>query len=160
MTRVYLSLGSNVDPEKNLRDAIAELRRKFGAIAVSLTYRFLAVGLDGPDFLNLAIGIETEMSAQALNDWVHELEDRQGRRRDVPRFSNRTLDIDIVLYGDEIVRGSGNLEIPRKELLLTFVMQPLNDIASDVVHPVLHRSIGELWRSGSAEGERGIVVDI
>jgi 2-amino-4-hydroxy-6-hydroxymethyldihydropteridine diphosphokinase len=160
MTRVYLSLGSNVDPEKNLRDAIAELRGKFGAIAVSPTYRFPAVGFDGPDFLNLAIGIETDMSAQALSDWLHELENLHGRRRDMPRFSSRTLDIDIVLYGDEIVHGSGNLEIPRKELLLTFVIQPLNDIASDAVQPVLHRSIGELWRDGAAEGERGIVVEI
>jgi 2-amino-4-hydroxy-6-hydroxymethyldihydropteridine diphosphokinase len=160
MTRVYLSLGSNLDPEKNLRHAIAELRAKFGDIDVSPTYRFPAVGFDGPDFLNLAVGIETGMSATSLNGWLHELEDRHGRRRDVPRFSSRTLDVDIVLYGNEIVHGSGNLEIPRKELLLTFVMQPLNDIASDAVHPVLHRSIGELWRSGSAEGERGIVVEI
>jgi 2-amino-4-hydroxy-6-hydroxymethyldihydropteridine diphosphokinase len=100
------------------------------------------------------------MSAQTLNDWLHELENRHGRRRDVPRFSNRTLDIDIVLYGDEIVHGSGNLEIPRQELSLTFVMQPLNDIASDVVHPVLHRSIGELWRDGVAKGELGTAVEI
>jgi 2-amino-4-hydroxy-6-hydroxymethyldihydropteridine diphosphokinase len=160
MTRAYLSLGSNADPEKNLRGAIAALREEFGAIAVSPTYRFPAVGFDGPDFLNLAVGIETDMSAQTLNDWLHQLENRHGRRRDVPRFSSRTLDIDIVLYGDEIVHGAGNLEIPRQELLLTFVMQPLNDIASDVVHPVLHRPIGELWRDGAAEGERGILVEI
>ena len=160
MTKVYLSLGSNLDPENNLRSAIAELREKFGDIVVSPTYRFPAVGFEGPDFLNLAIGIETEMSASALNDWLHELEDRRGRRRDVPRFSSRTLDVDIVLYGDNVVHGPRNLEIPRKELMLTFVMQPLNDIASDAVHPELHRSIGELWRSGAAEGERGIVAAI
>ena len=160
MTRVYLSVGSNIDPGKNLSGAIVELREKFGDIVVSPTYRFPAVGFDGPDFLNLAIGIETEMSAQALDDWLHALEDRHGRRRDVPRFSSRTLDIDIVLYGDAIVHGPGNLEIPRKELQLTFAMQPLNDIASDAVHPVLHRSIGELWRSGMAKGDRGIAVQL
>jgi 2-amino-4-hydroxy-6-hydroxymethyldihydropteridine diphosphokinase len=160
MTRVYLSLGSNVDPGDNLRLAIAELRKKFGDIDVSPTYRFRAVGFDGPDFLNLAVGIDTDMSATALNDWLHALEDRHDRRRDVPRFSNRTLDIDIVLFGEEIIRGPGNLDIPRKELMQTFVMQPLADIAPDAVHPVLRLSVGDLWRAGMAEGERGEIAPL
>jgi 2-amino-4-hydroxy-6-hydroxymethyldihydropteridine diphosphokinase len=158
MTRVYLSLGSNVDPEKHLRSAIAELREKFGDIDVSPTYRFPAVGFDGPDFLNLAAGIDTDLSATVLNDWLHALEDRHGRRRDVPRFSNRTLDIDIVLFGDEIICGPDNLDVPRKELMQTFVMQPLADIAPDTMHPVLLCSIGDLWRSHAAQGERGTAV--
>ncbi|HEX3896654.1 MAG TPA: 2-amino-4-hydroxy-6-hydroxymethyldihydropteridine diphosphokinase [Rudaea sp.] len=160
MTRVYLSLGSNVDSENNLRSAIAELREKFGDIDVSPTYRFAAVGFEGPDFLNLAVGIDTELSASALNDWLRALEDRHGRRRDVPRYSNRTLDIDIVLFGDDIFRGPGNLDVPRKELMKTFVMQPLADIAPDAVHPVLQRSIGDLWRTGVAEGERGEIAPL
>ena len=160
MTRVYLSLGSNVDPEENLRLGVAALREKFGDVAVSPTYRFPAVGFDGPDFLNLAAGIDTDMSVAALNDWLHALEDRHGRRRDVPRFSNRTLDVDIVLFGDKTLRGPGNLEVPRKELMQTFVMQPLADIALDAVHPILRCSIGDLWRAGLAEGERGEITTI
>jgi 2-amino-4-hydroxy-6-hydroxymethyldihydropteridine diphosphokinase len=160
MTRVYLSLGSNVDPEKNLRSAIAEMREKFSDADVSPTYRFPAVGFDGPVFLNLAVGIDTDMSAPALNDWLHALEDRHGRRRDVPRFSNRTLDIDIVLFGGGIFRGKGNFEVPRKELMQAFVMQPLADIAPDAVHPILRCSIGDLWRAGMAEGERGEIATI
>src|ERR1700733_1151898 len=74
MTRVYLSLGSNLNPEENLRSGVAALREKFGDVAVSPTYRFPAVGFDGPDFLNLAAGIDTDMSAAALNDWLHALE--------------------------------------------------------------------------------------
>jgi 2-amino-4-hydroxy-6-hydroxymethyldihydropteridine diphosphokinase len=155
MTRAYLSLGSNVDPERNLSAAIAELREKFGNVDVSPAYRFPAVGFDGPDFLNLAAGIDIDLSAIALNDWLHALEDRHGRRRDVPRFSNRTLDIDIVLFGNGVFFGPGHLEIPRAELMQTFVMQPLADIAGDVVHPVLKCSIDVLWRAGMAEGERG-----
>ncbi|MEP6483041.1 MAG: 2-amino-4-hydroxy-6-hydroxymethyldihydropteridine diphosphokinase, partial [Rudaea sp.] len=122
MTRVYLSLGSNIEPEKNLRDAIRELREKFGEIIVSPTYLFPAVGFDGADFLNSAAGIDTSMDALGLNAWLHALEDRHGRRRDGPRFSSRTLDIDIVLYGDAVMSGPGHLEIPRKELLHSFVM--------------------------------------
>ena len=146
MTRVWLSLGSNLEPGKNLHAALIELRARFGALIVSPVYRFPAVGFDGPDFLNLAVGIDTDLSAMVLNDWLHSLEDRHGRRRDVPRFSSRTLDLDIVLFGDQILRGPGNLEIPRPELKYAFVLKPLADIAADVVHPVLRKSIGQLWR--------------
>ena len=85
MARVYLSLGSNIEPGKNLRAAIDELRAKFGRIVVSPAYRFPAVGFDGPEFVNLAVGVDTDLDAFALNDWLHALEDRHGRRRDVPR---------------------------------------------------------------------------
>ena len=159
-TRVYLSLGSNVEPEKNLRAAIAELRAQFGSIDQSPAYRYPAVGFEGPDFLNLAVGIDTGLGPEALNDWLHALEDRHGRRRDVPRYSSRTLDVDIVLYGERVIKGAGNLEVPRAELLQTFVLQPLADIAPDAIHPTLHKSIAELWASGVASGERGSPVDL
>jgi 2-amino-4-hydroxy-6-hydroxymethyldihydropteridine diphosphokinase len=155
VTRVYLSLGSNLEPEKNLRAARDELHAKFGNVIVSPAYRFPAVGFDGPDFLNLAAAIDTDLDAVALNDWLHDLENRHGRRRDVPRFSSRTLDIDIVLYGDAVISGPGHLQIPRDELKHAFVLQPLADIASGVVHPVSKRTIGDLWReSNEAPGER------
>ena len=159
MQRVYLSLGSNLEPQKNLAAAVAELRQRFGAVLVSPTYRFAAVGFDGPDFLNLAVGIDTDLEPHALNDWLHALEARHGRRRDVPRYSSRTLDIDIVLYGDRVLSGAGHLEIPRGELLQTFVLQPLADIAPQAMHPVLRRSRAELWSSGAALGAPGSPVE-
>ena len=159
-TRAYLSLGSNVDPEKNLRAAIAELRTRFGAIDLSPAYRYPAVGFEGPDFLNLAAGIDTGLEPQALNDWLHALEDRHGRRRDVPRYSSRTLDVDIVLFDDLVITGTRNLEVPRAELTQAFVLQPLADIASAAIHPTLRKSIGELWASGAAVGSPGVPVDL
>ena len=151
MTRVWLSLGSNLEPQTNLRAALRELRARFGELIVSPAYRFPAVGFDGPDFLNLAVGIDTDLSAGMLNDWLHALEDRHGRKRDVPRFSSRTLDVDIVLFGDQVLKGPGNLEVPRSELKHAFVLKPLADIAPDVVHPVLGKTIGQLWREFPAE---------
>jgi 2-amino-4-hydroxy-6-hydroxymethyldihydropteridine diphosphokinase len=160
MTRIYLSLGSNIEPGKNLQAAIGDLHAKFGRIVVSPAYRFPAVGFAGPDFVNLAVGIDTDLDASTLNDWLHALEDRHGRRRDVPRYSSRTLDIDIVLYGERVIKGAGNLEVPRAELLQTFVLQPLADIAPDALHPTLHKTIAELWASGAARGEHGSPVDL
>ena len=137
MARVYLSLGSNIEPQKNLAAAIAELRERFGAITVSPIYRFAAVGFDGPDFLNLAVGIDTNLEPEALNDWLHALEARHGRRRDVPRYSSRTLDIDIVLFGDRVLSGAGHLEIPRAELIARTPLQRAGapeDVAGAVLY--------------------------
>ena len=145
MTRAYLSLGSNLEPEHHLRAALDELRARFGRVDVSPAYRFSAVGFEGPDFLNLAAAIDTDLDVHALNDWLHALEDRHGRCRDVPRFSSRTLDVDIVLFGDQVLSGAGNLQVPRDELKHAFVLRPLADIAAQVMHPVLHTTIGELW---------------
>lgn len=152
MTRVYLSLGSNLEPEKHLRAAIDALRAKFGDVTVSPTYRYPAVGFEGPDFLNLAAAVDTDLDAASLNDWLHDLENRHGRRRDAPRFSSRTLDIDIVFYGDAVMN---DLQIPRNELKYAFVLQPMADIAAAVAHPVSKKAIGELWReSKESPGER------
>ncbi len=144
MHRVYLSLGSNIAPQRHLGAAIEALRARFGEIAVSPVYRSAAVGFDGPAFLNLAVGIDTQLDPVALDAWLHALEDREGRRRDGPRYSSRTLDIDIVLYGEQIVRGPGHLEIPRPELAEPFVLVPLADIAPDARDPRSGRTIAEL----------------
>jgi 2-amino-4-hydroxy-6-hydroxymethyldihydropteridine diphosphokinase len=147
--RAWLSLGSNLDPERHLRAALAELHARFGALVVSPAYRFAAVGFEGPDFVNLAAGIDSDLDAYALNDWLHALEDRHGRRRDVPRFSSRTLDVDIVLFDDLVLSGPGNLEIPRRELAEAFVLRPLADIAPDLREPRSGRTLRELWAAAS-----------
>lgn len=153
MARVYLSLGSNQEPHRYLRAALDELRARFGHIDVSPAYRSAAVGFDGADFVNLAVGLDTDLAPNALNDWLHALEDRHGRRRDVPRYADRTLDLDIVLYDDLVAHGPGHLDIPRKELKYAFVLKPLADIAPDVRHPVSGSTMAELWAAFPAERE-------
>lgn len=145
MPSVCLSLGSNQDPETHLSSALASLRQRFDTLRVSAAYRFPAVGFAGADFVNLAAVIETDLAPDALNDWLHALEDRHGRRRDVPRFSDRTLDIDIILYGDQVLSGRGNLRVPRDELKHAFVLRPLAEIAPDFVVPTDGRTLRELW---------------
>jgi len=145
VARVYLSLGSNLEPRRHLPAAIRELRERFGELAVSPAYRTAAVGFDGAEFVNLAVGLDTELSPEALNDWLHALEDRHGRRRDVPRYADRTLDIDIVFYDDLVRNGPGHLQIPRDELRHAFVLRPIADIAPAFRHPVSGLSMAELW---------------
>ena len=147
MARAYLSLGSNVEPLRQLREAIRALRERFGELQVSPAYRSAAVGFDGADFVNLAVGLDTGLTPLALHDWLHALEDRQGRRRDVPRYSDRTLDIDIVFYDDLVLDGPGHLRIPRDELRHAFVLRPIADIAPALVHPVSGRSMAQLWEA-------------
>ncbi|MFI4958995.1 MAG: 2-amino-4-hydroxy-6-hydroxymethyldihydropteridine diphosphokinase [Lysobacterales bacterium] len=153
MARVYLSLGSNQEPQRYLPAAIASLRARFGAITVSPAYRSRSVGFDGADFVNLAVGLDTELSPGALNDWLHALEDSHGRRRDLPRYSDRTLDIDIVFYDALVLDGRGHLQIPRKELQHAFVLRPIADIAPAFRHPRSGFSMAELWAAFPAEQE-------
>jgi 2-amino-4-hydroxy-6-hydroxymethyldihydropteridine diphosphokinase len=145
MSKAYLSLGSNQDPERHLSRAIEELRARFGAILVSPCYRTPAEGFDGPDFLNCAAIVDTDLDVVALDAWLHALEDAHGRRRDVPRFSSRPLDIDVVFYDTLVFKGPGNLEIPRPELRHAFVLKPLADIAPDFRDPLSGETLATLW---------------
>ena len=152
MGKAYLSLGSNQQPEANLRSAFAALRARFGDVIASVVYRFPAVGFDGPDFLNAAAVIETDLDPFALNDWLHALEDAHGRDRSGPRFGDRPLDIDIVFYDDLVLEGAGHLQLPRDELKHAFVLKPLAEIAPEFVDPRSGRTLAALW-AGSSERE-------
>ena len=149
MATAWLSLGSNVEPEHHLLAALSDLRSMFGDIVVSPAYRSKAVGFEGPAFINLAVGLTTDLDPIALNDALHAIEDRHGRRRDVPRFSDRPLDIDIVFYDDRVLRGPGNLQVPRPELRHAFVLKPLFDLAPDFTVPGDGRTLAQLWNAHS-----------
>ena len=160
MIPVYLSLGSNIEPERHLRAAIDALHAKFGELLLSNVIRTEAVGFDGPAFLNMAVGFETDWTPQDLDSWLHALEDRNGRRRDVERYSSRTLDIDIILFGDLIVDGPGHLQIPRDELKQVFVLAPLAEIAPHVCHPLSGKTMQALWRMHPSHDQPMQTVDL
>ena len=110
----YLSLGSNVFPEKNIQFALDQLIEIFGETVSSSTYKTKAVGFKGSDFLNLVVKIETSLDPERLIDRLHGIEEMTGRITGTKAFNDRTLDIDVLTYDDHI---NLDLNIPRDEIL-------------------------------------------
>ena len=147
MKRAYVSIGSNVDAEKNIVAAITALKNNFTNLELSTVYQNTAVGFDGDDFLNLVAGFDTSLTIPELVGFFHQVERAQGRQRDEKKFSSRTLDIDLLLYANEVFE-SGSISIPRDEILkYAFVLQPLAELVPDYIHPVLNRRIIDLWQA-------------
>jgi 2-amino-4-hydroxy-6-hydroxymethyldihydropteridine diphosphokinase len=151
MSTAWLGLGSNVNAENHIRAGIKELKEKFVNVDLSPVYASTAVGFDGDDFINLVARVETEMHPLELRDYLRDLEDRYGRKRNVPKFSDRVLDIDILLYDDLILR-SPVLEMPRGEIMkFAHVLKPLSDLDPDLVHPTALRSMADIWESSGLD---------
>jgi 2-amino-4-hydroxy-6-hydroxymethyldihydropteridine diphosphokinase len=140
---VFLSAGSNIDPEENLRMACRELSADFGELTLSSVYQNEAVGFDGEDFLNMVIGFSTCEDPERIVERLEELHDEAGRERQDNPFSSRTLDLDILLYGDLVRR---RLKLPREDIeKYGFVLGPLAEVAPEVRHPVSGLKMQEIW---------------
>lgn len=147
LVQVYIGVGSNVDRDRHIRAGLDALAREFGELQVSPVYESEAVGFDGSPFLNLVVGIRTGKTVAGLSRCLKAIEADNGRQPNARRFSPRTLDLDILTYGD-LDRSRDGVEIPRQEILLNaFVLKPLADLAGDCRHPVDGRTYRELWQS-------------
>ena len=125
MARVYISIGSNIDRERYITAALDALAGWFDEPLISSVYESESVGFDGSPFYNLVVGVDTDLSVAELSARFKQLEADNGRRRDVPKFSPRTLDLDILTYDHEVGRVDG-VELPRGEILKNaFVLLPL-----------------------------------
>ncbi len=146
---VYVGIGSNIDQEKYIRLAVQYLRKSFGEhchLLLSPVYKTQAVGFDGDDFFNLVACFFTSLSPFDVEKKLKEIEHQNGRRRDQEKFSARTLDIDLLLYDQEIINSNG-ISIPRDEIeKYAFVLSPLADLTPNLIHPQTQKTVLEMWQ--------------
>ena len=145
MPRVYVSIGSNINPEDNIRSGVRALKQLYPALIVSSVYRSKAIGFIGDDFYNLVAGFDTDSSVHEIVDQLKHIEVNHNRDRCSRHISSRTLDMDLLLY-DNLVLSEQDLKIPRDEIMrYTFVLYPLAEIAGQLKHPVNGMTYNELW---------------
>jgi len=151
---VYISLGSNIDREANTRAGVSALQAQYGDLILSSVYESDAVGFEGSSFFNMVIALKTEEPVQQLARRLHQIEEDYGRDRSGPKFSSRTLDLDLLLY-DDLVMDEPGLQIPRDEILQrAFVLWPLAEVVPDLKHPVVGKSYAQLWFEFDKSQER------
>lgn len=145
--KVYVSIGSNIDRERHVIAALDALADSFSGLEMSSVYESEAVGFSGDHFLNLVAGFDTTMTVGELSLCLRDIEHDNGRQRGLERFSGRTLDIDILTYGDGVGEIDG-VTLPRPEILdNAFVLLPLAEIAPDSTHPANRQTFAALWQA-------------
>lgn len=147
MPRVYLGLGSNIEREQHIRAALKALEDAFGLLLISPVYESESVGFAGSNFFNLVVGVDTDLPVGELSALLRGIEDANGRVRSGPKFAPRTLDIDILTYGNACGEIDG-VQLPRDEILRNaFVLRPLADIAPNDRHPETVRTFLDHWEA-------------
>lgn len=154
MAKVYISIGSNIDAESNVRLAIHALQDHYGKLILSSVYESESIGFKGDNFLNLVAGLNTEEDVHAVAATLRKIEDDNGRDRSGPRFSPRKVDLDLLLYDDLISQEDG-LQLPRDEITKNaFVLLPLDEIAPQLIHPVSGKTMCDHWMSFDKESQK------
>jgi 2-amino-4-hydroxy-6-hydroxymethyldihydropteridine diphosphokinase len=152
VARVFVSLGSNIDPEANLRLGVDELRRRYRNVSVSAVYRNEAVGFEGADFLNLVAEFESDSSPFDICADIEAIHNLVGRDPDSGKWESRPLDIDLLLYND-LVLDERPVRVPRSDVLeYSFVLRPLAELAPELRHPVTGRTMRQHWQEFDASG--------
>ncbi|MBS0367457.1 MAG: 2-amino-4-hydroxy-6-hydroxymethyldihydropteridine diphosphokinase [Proteobacteria bacterium] len=145
MPRVYVAAGSNIEPRRHLAQALQALAREFPGLSTSEWYRNRAVGFEGEDFINLVAGFDTATPVHEVLARLHAIETLCGRPRAAPRWAPRSMDLDVLLYGDLVCDEPG-LKLPRPDLVKrAYMLGPLAELAPQAMHPTLRRTVGELW---------------
>ena len=145
MARVFVSIGSNIERANNIRAAVRSLRTQFGPVTLSDVYENRPIGFEGDNFYNLVATFVTHEAPTVVNAILHDIENRQGRRRGSSRFSPRTIDLDLLLYND-MVCNTPDLRLPRDEINeYACVLRPLAELAPAAVHPITGKTFNEQW---------------
>jgi 2-amino-4-hydroxy-6-hydroxymethyldihydropteridine diphosphokinase len=152
MARVYISIGSNIEPLRYIRSSIRILRKYYDKLILSSVYETEAVGFEGDNFYNLVVGFDTEMEVDKVIRTLKQIENDNNRQRTSERFSARTLDLDLLLYDDFIIKD----EI----LKYAFVIMPLAEIAPRSVHPITKQSYRYLAQAFDTTEQAIWIVDV
>jgi 2-amino-4-hydroxy-6-hydroxymethyldihydropteridine diphosphokinase len=159
MNAIYLSLGTNINRHHHLTAALDALYDLLGELRISSIYESKSVGFDGSNFFNAVIGAYTHLTITELSEALKFIENENGRVRSGPKFSPRTLDIDILTYADFVGIETGT-ELPRAEITQNaFVLLPLAEIAPNVIHPQLQKRYIELWNNYDKQSQHLWPID-
>ena len=140
---VYLGIGSNINRIYNITKGLLDLKNKFGEIRLSPVYRSKAYGFRGQDFYNLVACLKCNYQLPRLKRELKQIEAKFGRKKTPAKFTSRTLDIDILLYGNLITKNVPHSDITR----LAFMLKPLSDLAPDLIHPLTGQSFADIWKT-------------
>jgi 2-amino-4-hydroxy-6-hydroxymethyldihydropteridine diphosphokinase len=153
VTLAYVSGGSNLDAQQNLVRAALALKARHPGARFSRCYRNQAVGFAGPDFINFVVELPVAGDPALLKGELECIETQCGRERDAPKWAPRAMDLDILLFG-ELVQEVPGLQLPRPDLLRwAFMLGPLAELAPQLLHPVLQRTMHDLWRGFSRDAD-------
>lgn len=154
MPTIYISLGSNINREQNTRSGVQAMQKQFGPLVLSSVYESESVGFVGDAFYNMVISAQTSLDVHEVNQQLRDIEDAHGRDRSGPKFSSRSLDLDLLLY-DDLVLDEKGLVLPRAEILKNaFVLWPLAEIAPGLKHPLSGISYAQHWQSFDKSKEK------
>lgn len=162
MTTAFVSIGSNIERDRHIRAGVSALKNDFGPLTLSSVYESAAVGFRGAPFFNLVAAFSTDRRVSEVVEVLHRIEKNNGRAHERKKFCDRNLDLDLILFGDQL-SDTDELKLPRDEVTrYAFILEPLAEIAGQLKHPVLQTSYAELWRAFDKEGirQKRIVFDL
>lgn len=148
----YISIGSNIDKDRYIPASIEALTKHFGELSISSIYESEPIGFTGDPFYNLIVGFDSNLDVKDIVKLLRQIELDNGRNRDCTKFSARTLDLDLILYGD-LILTEGRIQIPRDEIeRYAFVLEPLAEIAGHLRHPISGIRYAALWEKYDKTG--------
>lgn len=152
MAEFFLGIGSNKNRHQNINSCLAYLRASFADITVSPIYQSKSFGFEGQDFYNLVVRLTSAFDPWQMKTWLQQLEDLHGRDRRQPRYSDRLIDIDLLL-ADDLIIDDGVIQIPRREILKrAYVLKPLTDLAPDLILPGHKKRLADVWQAFGHSG--------